>query len=176
MRLHSILSSSAVLAALGLMIMGGCGGSPLEEEENLYGSTPRDGELNAAPGQEGEVAAGGKITLCHVPPGNPANAHTITVGGPAWNGHRNHKGDYLGPCQGAGGPDGGVPPPPPPPDGEPTPPDAGTPPSTPDAGTPPPPPPPPGPTCAPAGGACGGEVTCCDGLQCSGSTCEPVIN
>jgi hypothetical protein len=165
MRLHSILSSSAVLAALGLVIMGGCGGS-LEDAEDVYGSTLSDGELNAAPGKEGQVA-GGKITICHVPPGNPANAHTLTVGGPAWNGHRNHKGDYMGPC--AGGPDGGVPPPPPPPDGEPTTPDAGTPP-------PPPPPPPPGPTCAPVGGTCGGSVTCCDGLQCSGSTCEPIIN
>jgi hypothetical protein len=161
MRLSSILSSSAVLAALGLVMMGGCGGS-LETEEDSFDSTLRDEELNAAPTQNGHVAGDGKITLCHVPPGNPANAHTITVGGPAWNGHRNHKGDYLGPCQGAGGPDGGTPPPPPPP-----PPDPGT----PDAGTPPPP----GPACAPVGGACGGTVTCCEGLQCSGSTCEPII-
>ena len=166
MRLSSILSSSAVLAALGLVMMGGCGGS-LDAEEDSFDSTLRDEELNAAPAQNGQAGANGKITLCHVPPGNPANAHTITVGGPAWNGHRNHKGDYLGPCQGAGGPDGGTPPPPPPP--------PPTDPGTPDAGTPPPPPPPPGPTCAPAGGACGGTVTCCEGLQCSGSTCEPII-
>ena len=164
MRLHSILSSSAVLASLGLVMMGGCGSS-LEEGEDFYDSTQRDEELNAGSGNPAPVSGNGKITLCHVPPGNPANAHTITVGGPAWNGHRNHKGDYLGPCQGAGGPDGGTPPPPPPPppDGDPnTPPDGGT--------------PPPEPTCSPTGGACGGEVTCCAGLQCSGSTCEPIIN
>jgi hypothetical protein len=172
MRIHSILSSSAVLAALGLVLTGGCGGSPLEEEAGSYDSTLRDEQLNAAPTQDGQgqAAGSGKITLCHVPPGNPANAHTITVGEAAWKGHRNHKGDYLGPCNGSGGPDGGVPPPPPPDEEPPPTPDAGTPPPpTPDAGTPP------GPTCSPLGGTCGGSVTCCDGLQCSGSTCEPII-
>ena len=162
MRLHSILSSSAVLAALGLVMMGGCGGS-LEADEDSGNAALRDEALNAAPAPNDAASGDGKLTLCHVPPGNPANAHTITVGGPAWQGHRNHKGDYLGPCQGAGGPDGGTPPPPPPP---PPPPD-----ETPDGGTPPP-----GPTCAPEGGTCGGAVTCCARLLCSGSTCEPIIN
>jgi hypothetical protein len=40
-----------------------------------------------------------KCTICHVPPGNPANAHTITVGCSAVEAHlRNHPGDCLGPC------------------------------------------------------------------------------
>jgi hypothetical protein len=38
-----------------------------------------------------------KTELCHVPPGNPGNAHTITVGGNAPNAHLGH-GDTLGPC------------------------------------------------------------------------------
>jgi hypothetical protein len=38
-----------------------------------------------------------KVTICHVPPGNPANAHTITVGAPAVPAHLAH-GDTLGPC------------------------------------------------------------------------------
>lgn len=38
-----------------------------------------------------------KTELCHVPPGNPGNAHTITVGGNAANAHLGH-GDTLGPC------------------------------------------------------------------------------
>jgi len=41
---------------------------------------------------------GGKVTICHIPPGNPGNAHTITVGASAVQAHLNH-GDYLGPCQ-----------------------------------------------------------------------------
>jgi slime mold repeat-containing protein len=41
----------------------------------------------------------GKTTVCHVPPGNPANAMTICVGGTAPAAHlANHPGDHLGPC------------------------------------------------------------------------------
>lgn len=39
-----------------------------------------------------------RVTLCHVPPGNPANAHTITVSENAVDAHLAH-GDYLGPCE-----------------------------------------------------------------------------
>ena len=38
-----------------------------------------------------------KVTLCHIPPGNPDNAHTITVGASAVPAHLGH-GDTLGPC------------------------------------------------------------------------------
>ena len=38
-----------------------------------------------------------KVTLCHRPPGNPANAHTISVGEPATAAHLKH-GDHLGAC------------------------------------------------------------------------------
>lgn len=40
---------------------------------------------------------GNKIQICHVPPGNPANAHTICVSPNAVAAHLAH-GDYLGPC------------------------------------------------------------------------------
>lgn len=40
-----------------------------------------------------------KVTLCHIPPGNPDNAHTITVGSPAVAAHLAH-GDDEGPCDG----------------------------------------------------------------------------
>ncbi|MEK0324530.1 MAG: hypothetical protein QQN63_02405 [Nitrosopumilus sp.] len=44
----------------------------------------------------------GKITICHVPPGNPANAHAITISRNAWeNGHSPHNAhslDYEGEC------------------------------------------------------------------------------
>jgi hypothetical protein len=40
----------------------------------------------------------GKTTICHIPPGNPANAHTISVGNPAVKAHLAH-GDYIGACK-----------------------------------------------------------------------------
>ena len=41
-----------------------------------------------------------KVDVCHVPPGNPANFHTISVSGNALPAHLAH-GDFLGPCLGA---------------------------------------------------------------------------
>jgi len=42
---------------------------------------------------------GDKVAVCHIPPGNPSKAHTITVGGHAVDRHLDH-GDVLGPCDG----------------------------------------------------------------------------
>ena len=45
-----------------------------------------------------------KVTICHVPPGNPENAHTITVAFPALEAHfANHGGDTFGACEDGGG-------------------------------------------------------------------------
>ena len=43
----------------------------------------------------------GKVAICHVPPGNPANRHTIHVGQAAVNAHLAH-GDSIGACGGGG--------------------------------------------------------------------------
>lgn len=43
-----------------------------------------------------------KVDICHIPPGNPANAHTINVSVNAIPAHLAH-GDTLGEC-GSGGP------------------------------------------------------------------------
>jgi len=40
---------------------------------------------------------GETVQICHIPPGNPENAHTITVGADAVAAHLAH-GDSLGPC------------------------------------------------------------------------------
>jgi hypothetical protein len=44
-----------------------------------------------------DACADGKCFVCHVPPGNPANAHTIHVGEAAVDAHLKH-GDALGAC------------------------------------------------------------------------------
>jgi cysteine-rich repeat protein len=45
------------------------------------------------------IEADGKVTICHVPPGNPANARTIRVSPSALPAHcNNHGGDSCGAC------------------------------------------------------------------------------
>lgn len=74
------------------------------------GGVPEDTGTEVDPVDQGVVqapAAGAgttKVTICHVPPGNPANAHTITVGAPAVKAHLAH-GDTIGAC--GSGVDGG---------------------------------------------------------------------
>jgi hypothetical protein len=49
-----------------------------------------------------------KTTVCHIPPGNPANAHTICIGNAAVAKHLEKHGDFLGTCScTGGGSDGG---------------------------------------------------------------------
>jgi hypothetical protein len=43
------------------------------------------------------LSAASSITICHIPPGNPGNAHTITIDVSAWPAHQAH-GDYQGAC------------------------------------------------------------------------------
>jgi hypothetical protein len=38
-----------------------------------------------------------KITICHIPPGNPENAHAIEINIHAWPAHEAH-GDVIGDC------------------------------------------------------------------------------
>jgi len=45
----------------------------------------------------GSASAGSKATICHIPPGNPSNAHTIVIGESAVPAHLAH-GDSLGEC------------------------------------------------------------------------------
>jgi hypothetical protein len=40
-----------------------------------------------------------RLTICHIPPGNPDARRTMTVPEPAWGAHESH-GDTLGPCDG----------------------------------------------------------------------------
>jgi hypothetical protein len=40
-----------------------------------------------------------KVTICHIPPGNPEERHTITVGAPSVAAHVREHGDTIGVCQ-----------------------------------------------------------------------------
>jgi hypothetical protein len=190
MRPLKLISTTAAMVALCTLLAGGCGGSPQHNDEPLPDDPQQGGELGGAPGEapapgqggNGNDNAGGitrdpsKVTICHIPPGNPANAHTITISLSALKAHQKH-GDTVGACgsdggtgevdAGPGGTDagpGGV-------DAGPGGTDAG--PGGVDAG--------PGGTdagseCAPVGSTCGAGVVCCDGLSCTAEGyCEPII-
>jgi hypothetical protein len=44
------------------------------------------------------TCAAPKVLVCHIPPGNPANAHEICVGEPAVAAHVKNHGDSTGAC------------------------------------------------------------------------------
>jgi hypothetical protein len=48
-----------------------------------------------------------KVLICHIPPGNPDNAHTICVGAAAVKAHERNHGDPVGACEGEGDGDEG---------------------------------------------------------------------
>jgi hypothetical protein len=83
------------LLSLGLVASAfmGC----LNSTESSSNSTDASGFRIS--GITADVGAGvTKVDVCHIPPGNPENAHTITVGSPAVAAHLAH-GDAIGACQ-----------------------------------------------------------------------------
>jgi hypothetical protein len=160
MRRLNLVSSSALMMALCALLA--CGGQPQPEGEPTL-NDPQSGELEGGasevpPGKKDEGPRNpldtdtDKVTICHIPPGNPANAHTITVGRPALKAHTKH-GDTLGACGSDGGTGGDV--------------DAGTGGGDVDAGVP---------ACGLEGSTCGSSVFCCRGLTCGpDGYCEPII-
>ena len=57
----------------------------------------RGGHDNHGEHHDGDDKGGDKITICHVPGGDQAKRHTLSVGAPAWEAHRGH-GDTRGAC------------------------------------------------------------------------------
>ena len=105
--------------ALLLTALTACVGSNLGNDETHLTGTEESAVTNA----NGEQTCDhGKVLICHIPPGNPENAHTICVGAPAVRAHAERHGDPVGACE----PDDDVPPPDddvPPPDDDVPPPD-----------------------------------------------------
>src|SRR5713101_3217362 len=98
-----------LLFALALVVPLGCGGSGSRTSNNQQSDavanpnndsnsddavTCSDSDPSNDPASSNSSH---KVTICHSPPGNPANAHTIRVGAPAVPAHLAH-GDHLGPC------------------------------------------------------------------------------
>lgn len=87
----------------GFLIQAGC-----MSNDSLSGSTQevsdQDPSLHCIAGSDLDAERAcsvdqvKKTTICHVPPGNPLNAHTLCVGTPSVEAHLAH-GDYLGVCR-----------------------------------------------------------------------------
>lgn len=59
---------------------------------------PDDGDNPQGGDQDTDGQDEARVTVCHIPPGNPANAHEITVGESSVGSHERH-GDYQGTCE-----------------------------------------------------------------------------
>lgn len=75
----------------------------VKENDNLSNATPTAAVTHTDSNERG--SSDRKVTICHVPPGNPANKHTIHIAYSAWAAHKNHRNDtgpdyadYLGSC------------------------------------------------------------------------------
>ncbi|HEY8210783.1 MAG TPA: hypothetical protein VIG99_25040 [Myxococcaceae bacterium] len=95
------------IAVVALVVAtSNCGGIPNEGDpgDDPSGQGQGEGEGDPLPGDDAG-SGGDQVTICHRPPGNPGNAHTITVGVGAVAAHLKH-GDTLGACpsgEGGGG-------------------------------------------------------------------------
>src|SRR5687768_3890207 len=107
MRRNSGIPMYTAFAALfSLGVIAGCAGEVEDDEEAFAAQNLRE---QAACGLSGlhrhdnvracDPGNTKKTTICHVPPGNPANAHTLCIGNAAVKHHLKNHDDYLGPCK-----------------------------------------------------------------------------
>lgn len=112
LRLPVVLLSALALAAPGAMVYG----KEKDKDKNKNkkkseqrsddrrGDEDRDHRDDDRDHRDGD--RDGKMTICHIPPGNRSARHTISVSESAWAAHRGH-GDQRGACGHSGPPPGG---------------------------------------------------------------------
>ncbi len=74
-----------------------CGVQPMDITGNVYawGAPLKWGQSGCS--ENYTVGSNGKVDICHLPPGNPNNAHTLNVSENAVKSHLAH-GDWIGDC------------------------------------------------------------------------------
>ncbi|MGA9524162.1 MAG: hypothetical protein WBV82_22060 [Myxococcaceae bacterium] len=85
---------------LGALLWVGCGAQEEDSTLNLTGTESQPLTSTTEDGGTVYACPAEKALVCHVPPGNPANAHTICVGKPAVKAHLKNHPDSEGPCDG----------------------------------------------------------------------------
>jgi hypothetical protein len=100
-RLPVVLLSAFALAAPGAMAYGkekdknknkGKSEQRADDRRGDDDRDHRDGDRD-----HGDGDRDGKMTICHIPPGNRSARHTISVSESAWAAHQGH-GDHRGAC------------------------------------------------------------------------------
>ena len=103
------MSALRMLCVASLLGFVACGGetSSVNQADSMDDANPGPPCVVGQPDPRAcDPADTMKTTVCHIPPGNPANEHTICVGNPAVPAHMAH-GDFLGSCCGTGAGGGG---------------------------------------------------------------------
>src|SRR5215204_2714877 len=94
--MKSMKISVAILSALALAAPGTSSFAKDKDKNKSKGKAHSEQPVTSGtPHHDGD--GDDKMTICHVPDGNRANQHTITVGASAWSAHQGH-GDYRGAC------------------------------------------------------------------------------
>ena len=101
-----MLQNKALIYTSALLLLSCAGGLADDPTENLTGTETQP--LAGGPGAP-PTCPSPKVMICHIPPGNPANAHSICVGEAAVKAHVANHGDPIGPCGGAPAVDAGSP-------------------------------------------------------------------
>lgn len=96
MKTQTKLLNIAISAILSMGLISVATHVDADAKSNTIPTVPDDNKRSK---DDSGVDAHKKMTICHVPPGNPANAHTIHISANAWPAHdKNHPGDYVGSC------------------------------------------------------------------------------
>ncbi|MGE0867420.1 MAG: hypothetical protein AB7P03_02575 [Kofleriaceae bacterium] len=93
-------SVSLLAKLLGAGLIGGvfaaCVGAADVEDPTLNMTGTEEQALKTVNGQP--YCNPGKVLICHIPPGNPDNAHSICISPNAVDAHTSHHGDPVGAC------------------------------------------------------------------------------
>src|SRR5262245_455700 len=91
---------------LALSCCVGLLGCAAEEDESMYLTGTEEYAVHEANGSW-SCESPKKVLICHIPPGNPDNAHNICVSTHAVEPHETHHGDFVGACEAQPPDDGG---------------------------------------------------------------------
>ena len=91
-----------LLSALVGLAAAACTAS-VDVQSQSVKSLPGSCNANGSDDRACDPADTKKTTVCHIPPGNPANAHTICIGNAGVAAHLANHGDFLGTCSCSGG-------------------------------------------------------------------------